>query len=207
MNSNSIPQEIIDVADSDIILNEITGAIQAFDFNIDQIGNLDVIVRKTLKGKIPREKLLDTLVEELEIDEITANKLIKNLNVAIFQKLRELILATHQSPQEQSEQGMSGAETTQQASETLSGIEHPETIVQSQEVKIPINILDSAQPHDIETVPGEVAHDVPRPKITNPLQTLSTPSHNPVHTEIYQPKKPMTPPTYETTDPYREPLQ
>lgn len=205
MASQTIPQEILDVANSPELFDKIEAATKPLDLYINQIGELDMIVRKTLKGIIPREQILEHIAETLEVDDVTANRILKIVNLEIFQKLREIILETHQNQE--------GGK----AEETLAHIEDPRgaVVANNPSTRIPINILTKASPHDLAQIPGEVAHNVPHmeqltevqtPKQTNPLQSLSVPKHNPMESEVLQAKKPQDVRGYTGIDPYREPL-
>lgn len=195
-----IPQEIIDVSNSAALFDKVTLAVQPFELHINQIGELDAIVRGCLKGKIPREEILKYIVENLVVDDITGNKILKTINLEIFQKLRELILETHN----EKEGGT--------AEETLAQIEN--TVTEPLATKLPINVLEKNTPHDLTKIPGQTAHNVPHVEPTppivekprNPLQGLTAPVHNPMESEVLQPKKSPNTRGYDTVDPYREPI-
>lgn len=206
MINKNIPQEILDVAESATLFDKVELVTKPFDLHINQVGELDSIIREALRGEIPREEILKYIVENLEVDDVTGNKILKTINLEIFQKLRELILETHNE-----------VESTT-AEETIAHIENAQTAPLA--TKIPINILEKNPPHDLAKIQGQVAHDVPHidqptapapqqipEKVPNPLQSLSTPRHNPMESEVLQSKKTIDTRGYDKVDPYREPLQ
>ncbi|MBI5126281.1 MAG: hypothetical protein HZA80_00750 [Candidatus Taylorbacteria bacterium] len=203
MINTNIPSEILDVANSAALFDKVELVTKPFELHINQVGELDSIVRQALKGEIPREEILKYIVENLEVDDVTGSKILKTINLEIFQKLRELILETHN----EKEGG--------NAEETLAQIEN--TVTEPLATKLPINVLEKNTPHDLAKIPGQTAHNVPHVEQTpptppivekprNPLQGLTAPVHNPMESEVLQPKKSPNTRGYDTVDPYREPI-
>lgn len=223
----SIPQEIKDFATSVALADKIEKIGTDLGLHIDQIGELDSIVRQALLGILPREQILKQINENLEVEDLAADRILKVVNTEIFMKLRQLIMETHQERE------------AAIVEETLAHIENPQAAAQTTPVNvaaptptapvvppaptpsIPAAVPTISSPHDLTVVPGETAHDVPhieatvvaptptqsQPEPQSAFQGLTAPVNNPIDSEVFQAKKPQDNRGYTSVDPYREPLE
>ena len=225
------PPEFKKLADSAELYDRSEAIGAKFGLLIDQVGELDAEIRDILNGVSESEDFIKHIMQRLEINKDLAEKIVAEVNVAVFQTLREQMQA--QTAAQETQASISNIErvggfsiekdrvtteprvTAADRSKILDHLENP-PIPASPYQKAPDNHTEPLVDHLLQNSVGQLApkphHEAPAPSNLPvveetpkaPSTTPSTPT-TPENPKTPSPQPPQQPqPRRSGPDPYRE---
>jgi hypothetical protein len=217
-----IPPQINELIESKDFSDQIVALGESLGLNIDQIGELCAAVNSVLLGLIPSRTFTKTVKNKLEINDELTERVINELNIKVFSKLKTEMRAIFADNSTQIEATVDQKKNIDKEN-ILNGIENPTS---STTANPPINLLFEEYPL---VIPGQKSESS-KPTIpvtsaaitsTKPIPSLNLMDRmmsSPVSTKTETVEKkideaqkaqpmPSKPKTPAGPDPYREPLE
>ena len=87
-NNENIPENILKLAESSSIFTACEKIGEKLGLHIDQVGELDAEIRQIILGRAHSENFVDDIKKSLEIETDLAEKIVAEVNVEIFQAIK-----------------------------------------------------------------------------------------------------------------------
>ncbi len=204
-----IPPQIKELIESKDFSDQIVALGENLGLNIDQIGELCAAVNSVLLGITPSRTFSKTIKNKLEINDDLTEKIINELNIKVFSKLKSEMRAIFTDNSTQIEATIDQKKNIDKEN-VLKTIENPTS---SSPSNPPINLLSEEYPLVIpwqksEPTQKTVSTAIPSPTIPSTpvkpatsLNMMDRMMSSPVSTKTEIVEKKIGP------DPYREPIE
>jgi hypothetical protein len=83
--------DIIEITKSAELFDKAEAIGNKFNLNINQVGELDAEIRDVIRGVSKSSDFIDHIIERLEIDKDTANKIVEEVNKEVFQVIKNFM--------------------------------------------------------------------------------------------------------------------
>jgi hypothetical protein len=193
---SALPEDVKKAIESSDVSQKIQDIGRKYSLHMDQIGALDDEIGAVMTGAIHPDEFVDTIEEKLNIDTDKAISITTDVNLDIFQAIRESLMKMHGPEVQVVEKTPVSAPSDLEATERqdiLAEIENPTPTIH------PISAADQTIAGPM--MPKEMTTDLITGKlsgtVTIPSQKMTVPVENPAQ------NLPPKPRTY-AADPYRE---
>ncbi|MEN9912658.1 MAG: hypothetical protein RLY66_66 [Candidatus Parcubacteria bacterium] len=217
------PQQFRDLADSAELYDRSEAIGAKFGLLIDQIGELDAEIRDILNGVSDSEDFIKHIIQRLEIDRGLAEKIVTEVNVAVFQTLKDQMQA--RTDAQDIQDSISSVEkvgdfriekdrvpadpkvTAADRSKILDSLENPPAQGGAYPKSVSTDHTEPLVDHLLQNSVGQLApkphHEAPAPSNLPVVEEipLKTPAPTPIKAPAPTAPKPVQAPTQPTTTP------